>query len=229
MRFIEGIQVDNPFFLAPMAGVTDYAFRSVCAQKGAALCYTEMVSAKALCYNDKKTATLLEIADSHRPCFVQIFGSEPDICAKGALLALQLSHADGVDINMAVVTKDGIVGFVSEVGTNWCKVSTLLENAVSVGAYIPRSGAIGMVSGDLSVSSEGYCRFSYTEADADIRVGDQILSSGVGSVYPADLIIGVVESIEVDEYSRAIVATVKPSVEFSKLQYMLIVTGYEQS
>ena len=135
----------------------------------------------------------------------------------------------GVDINMAVVTKDGIVGFVSEVGTNWCKVSTLLETAVSVGAYVPRSGAIGMVSGDLSVSSEGYCRFSYTEADADIRVGDQILSSGVGSVYPADLIIGVVESIEVDEYSRAIVATVKPSVEFSKLQYMLIVTGYEQS
>ena len=134
----------------------------------------------------------------------------------------------GIDINMAVITPDGIVGFVSEVGTNWCKVSTILETAVSVGAYIPRSAAVGMVSGDLSASQDGYCKFSYTEADADIQIGDEILSSGIGSVYPADLTIGVVESIEVDEYSRAIVAKVRPNVEFSKLQYMLIVTGYQQ-
>ncbi len=134
----------------------------------------------------------------------------------------------GIDINMAVVTKDGIVGFVSEVGSTWCKVSTLYESAVSVGAYVPRSGSVGMVSGDISASRDGYCKFSYTDADADIQVGDEIRSSGVGSVYPAELCIGVVESIEVDEYSRAIVAMVRPSVDFSELQYMLIVTGYEQ-
>ena len=100
MKFIDRIEVNNRFFLAPMAGVTDYAFRTVCARQGAALTYTEMVSAKALCYTDKKTATLLDIADDHRPCFAQIFGSDPDICAKGARLALDISHADGIDINM---------------------------------------------------------------------------------------------------------------------------------
>ncbi len=100
MKFIDCIEVNNRFFLAPMAGVTDYAFRTVCARQGAALTYTEMVSAKALCYSDKKTATLLDISDEHRPCFAQIFGSEPDICARGARLALEISKADGIDINM---------------------------------------------------------------------------------------------------------------------------------
>ena len=100
MKFTDRIEVNNRFFLAPMAGVTDYAFRTVCARQGAALTYTEMISAKALCYSDRKTATLLDIADDHRPCFAQIFGSEPDICAKGARLALDISRADGIDINM---------------------------------------------------------------------------------------------------------------------------------
>lgn len=100
MKFIDGIDVANPFFLAPMAGVTDHAFRTVCAEKGAALTYTEMVSAKALCYSDRKTAELLSIATEHRPCFAQIFGSDPEVCAKGAVLALSISGADGIDINM---------------------------------------------------------------------------------------------------------------------------------
>ena len=100
MKFIDGIEVANPFFLAPMAGVTDHAFRTICAEKGAALTYTEMVSAKALCYSDRKTAELLSIAGEHRPCFAQIFGSEPEVCAKGAVLALKISRADGIDINM---------------------------------------------------------------------------------------------------------------------------------
>ena len=85
--------------LAPMAGVTDYAFRQVCAELGAEATVTEMVSAKALCYGDKKTASLLRRNEGVR-CGVQIFGSEPEFMARGAQLALELSGADFVDINM---------------------------------------------------------------------------------------------------------------------------------
>lgn len=133
----------------------------------------------------------------------------------------------GIDVNMAVVTSDGVVGFVSEVGSTWCKVSTVLESESSVGAYIPRSGDVGIVCGDLTLSREGHCKFSYVESDADIQVGDQILSSGVASFYPPDLNIGVVESIRADEYSRTTTAIIRPSVDFSDLKYMLIVTGYQ--
>ena len=107
MKFIDGIDVANPFFLAPMAGVTDHAFRTVCAEKGAALTYTEMVSAKALCYGDKKTSELLNISDEHRPCFAQIFGSEPEIMGRAANILTErtwegegLSSPSAIDINM---------------------------------------------------------------------------------------------------------------------------------
>lgn len=85
--------------LAPMAGVTDHAFRAVCASLGAAATVTEMVSAKALCYQDRKSASLLR-RNEGVICGAQIFGSEPEIMARGAVLALEHSHCDFIDLNM---------------------------------------------------------------------------------------------------------------------------------
>lgn len=133
----------------------------------------------------------------------------------------------GIAPNMPVVTKDGIVGYVVEVGLNWCMVSTLIETATSVGAYIPRSEVVGIVSGDYSMRQEGTCKIGYIDAAADVQVGDAVYSSGTGSVYPADLKIGTVTSIEVDEYNRTLVATVTPAVDFSSLKWVMVITGYE--
>ena len=133
----------------------------------------------------------------------------------------------GIDVGMAVVVTEGIVGYVSDVGLNWCMVSTVIETASSVGAYIPRSGANGIVSGDASLRKDGVCRITYMEANADVQIGDKVLSNGNGSFYPAELMIGEVIAVEIDEYSRTPVATVKPAVDFENLQYMMIITGYE--
>ena len=133
----------------------------------------------------------------------------------------------GISTNMPVITKDGIVGYVVEVGLNWCMVSTLIETATSVGAYIPRSEVVGIVSGDYSMRQEGTCKIGYIDADADVQVGDTVYSSGTGSVYPADLKIGTVTAIEVDEYNRTLVATVTPAVDFSSLKLVMVITGYE--
>ena len=96
---IGNIQVDNPIFLAPMAGVTDWAFRTVCAQLGAGVTVTEMVSSRALVYKDQKTAKLLR-KNEGSICGAQIFGNDPDIMAEGARLALEISSCDFLDINM---------------------------------------------------------------------------------------------------------------------------------
>ncbi|MEA4919560.1 MAG: tRNA dihydrouridine synthase DusB [Clostridiaceae bacterium] len=100
MRFCSNIDVENRFFLAPMAGVTDAAFRTVCESLGASLTYTEMVSAKALTYRDEKSSSMLILPEGRKPCFAQIFGSEPDVMAEGARYALEVSGAEGIDINM---------------------------------------------------------------------------------------------------------------------------------
>ena len=133
----------------------------------------------------------------------------------------------GIKPNMPVITKDGIVGYVVEVGLNWCMVSTLIETATSVGAYIPRSEVVGIVSGDYSMRAEGTCKIGYIDATVDVQIGDTVYSSGTGSVYPADLKIGTVTSIEVDEYNRTLVATVTPAVDFSSLKWVMVITGYE--
>ena len=93
------IQVANPIFLAPMAGVTDWAFRTVCAQLGAGVTVTEMVSSRALVYKDQKTPKLLR-KNAGSICGAQIFGNDPDTMAEGARLALEISGCDFLDINM---------------------------------------------------------------------------------------------------------------------------------
>ncbi len=96
---IGNLEVKNPLFLGPMAGVTDWAFREVCAQLGAGVTVTEMVSSRALVYQDKKTAALLRRNDGCL-CGAQIFGNDPKIMAQGAVLALEISGCDFIDINM---------------------------------------------------------------------------------------------------------------------------------
>ena len=97
---IGDIELRGNLTLAPMAGVTDFAFRRVCRSLGAALATTEMVSAKALVYKDEKTKSLLYIPKDEHPCAAQIFGHEPDVMAEAAVMAREISGAEIIDINM---------------------------------------------------------------------------------------------------------------------------------
>ena len=96
---IGNIKINSKLALAPMAGVTDLAFRTICKELGCGLLYTEMVSAKALVFKDKKTKTLLEIGENESPIGVQIFGSDPTCMGEGSALAMEISGADFIDIN----------------------------------------------------------------------------------------------------------------------------------
>ena len=93
------LQVNNPLALGPMAGVTDWAFRTVCAELGAGITVTEMVSSRALVYKDKKSAALLRKNEGSL-CGAQIFGNDPAVMAEGAGLAMEISGCDFLDINM---------------------------------------------------------------------------------------------------------------------------------
>ena len=97
--YIGNIEVKNPVFLAPMAGVTDWAYRTICAELGAGVTVTEMVSTRALVYQDKKSRKLLR-KNEGSICGAQIFGNDPEIMAEGARLALEISGCDFIDINM---------------------------------------------------------------------------------------------------------------------------------
>ena len=96
---IGSLEVNTPLALGPMAGVTDWDFRTVCAQLGAGITVTEMVSSRALVYKDQKSAKLLRKNEGSL-CGAQIFGNDPAIMAEAAVLALDISGCDFLDINM---------------------------------------------------------------------------------------------------------------------------------
>lgn len=97
---IGNVEIQSRLALAPMAGVTDLAFRQICREMGAGYSCTELVSAKALCYQDSKSRTLLKLAPNEKPAAAQIFGSDIVCMAEAAVIAAEVSGAAVIDINM---------------------------------------------------------------------------------------------------------------------------------
>ena len=96
---IGNVEIDNPFVLAPMAGVTDLAFRRLCKEQGAGLICMEMISAKAISYHNKNTKALMEIDPVEHPVSMQLFGNEPELMAQVAA-SIEEQPFDILDINM---------------------------------------------------------------------------------------------------------------------------------
>ena len=96
---IGNVQLDNEVFLSPMAGVTDLPFRIICKEKGCGMLYTEMINAKALCYDDENTKKMLRMDKDEHPVAVQIFGSDPEFMGKAAIIMNQYPN-EILDINM---------------------------------------------------------------------------------------------------------------------------------
>ena len=145
------------------------------------------------------------------------------------VLTLDRGKAHGIKKNMPVIAPEGLFGYVSEVGLDWCRVMTVVETASSVGAYTDRTGATGVVEGDLELRSGGKCRMTYIEATSDIRVGDKVYTSGEGSFYPAGLLLGSISSIQADEASRTLIAEITPAIDFTdtnSYDKLVVICGY---
>ncbi len=144
------------------------------------------------------------------------------------VLTLNRGAAHGVKVNMPVLTSDGVFGYVKEAGLDWCKVVSLLETVSSIGAYTDRTGALGVVQGDVSLRGEGLCLMTYIDKNADLRIGDRVYTSGgPESNYPPDLLIGEIVSIEAND--SGLVVEIKPAADALRVDLisrLMIVCGY---
>lgn len=129
----------------------------------------------------------------------------------------------GISKGQCVVTPEGLVGYVYEVGLNYAKVKTVISDGAAVGAICERSGAYGTLEGTVGASENGLCKMICANGDADVQVGDVIVTSGVGSVYPYGLTLGRVSAVEVDEYSRELILYVETAVDFSDVSRVIVI------
>ena len=100
MKKLANIQLDSPLILAPMAGITNMAFRTICMEHGASLVYAEMVSDKGLLYNNAKTISMLKVSKDEHPIAMQLFGSSVETLTEAAKIVEQECDSDIIDINM---------------------------------------------------------------------------------------------------------------------------------
>ena len=134
---IGNVSIKKTAVLAPMASVADRAYRLMCKKYGASYLVSEMVSAKGICYSDRKTAELCTVTDTERPMAVQLFGSEPDFMAEAVKIVLQY-NPDIIDINMGCpVPKVVNTGAGSALMKNIKLASEMTESAVKSAGNVP--------------------------------------------------------------------------------------------
>jgi len=141
-------------------------------------------------------------------------------------LTLNRGTSSGVKTGMPVVTSTGLVGVVVETGLYHCKVTTLLDTSVSVGAVTTRTTQNGLCEGDYENLYRGCATLRGLPEESDVAVGDLVVTSGRGSVYPYGIPIGRVVDIHSNAYSRTTEATVQPFTDFSDLTRVVILTEY---
>lgn len=141
-------------------------------------------------------------------------------------LTLNRGSASGIAAGMPVVTGSGLVGVVVEVGLNHCRVMTLLDTSVSVGAVTTRATENGLCEGDYAGLHEGHATLKNLPEEADVEVGDIVVTSGRGSVYPYGIPIGRVTEVTSNAFVRTTEAAVQPFTDFSDLTQVMIITKY---
>ena len=132
----------------------------------------------------------------------------------------------GIERNMPVITADGVVGYIIECGLTWSKAVAITDDRSNVGVYTDRTGAVGVLCGTYTLSFEGKCDFTCTALDSDIKVGDRVITSGLGSTYPEGLAVGVVSEVYRDAYDRSLHAVVTPYVDFEEVTAVMVVCGF---
>jgi rod shape-determining protein MreC len=137
---------------------------------------------------------------------------------------INVGTSDGVAVDMPVVTPDGVVGRIEEVGLNWSKVMTVIDGRSGISSQIERTRDVGSVRGRMqSEPSDPLLDMDFLPIDTDIQVGDNVLTSGIGGIYPKGLTIGQV--VEVGQQGNQKKVVVKSAVNFRNLEEVMVMTS----
>lgn len=144
------------------------------------------------------------------------------------VFSLDKGTKDGIAKNMPIISENGgIVGYISEAGINWSKASSIIDTSASVGVYIERTSETGVLCGEFQLEKEGLCRINYLEGDSKVEVGDRVMTSGLGSIYPQGMLVGIVERVEYDDSLRGKYAVVRPFADITDIEKVMILTSFE--
>lgn len=142
---------------------------------------------------------------------------------------LDRGTADDVKINDAVISGEYLIGVVTEVSATSCVVRSVFDPSVNIAAYEIRTGELGYVSATYDLSADEKCKLTGLDTKTAISEGGIVCTSGTGGIFPKDLIIGTVSSVEQSETDLSFFAIVEPVVNSKEIHDCFIITSYEEN
>ena len=134
----------------------------------------------------------------------------------------------GLEVNDCVIDETGaLVGLISEVGTNWATILTLVDTDTSLGAQVFRTGDLGLAQGNFSLMGESRLRLEYLPADCSLLGGDLVVTSGLGGYYPSGLVIGSVAEVQLDDSGATSYAILEPAVDFDARTEVFVIRSFD--
>ena len=186
-------------------------------------------TADALERENKRLRELCNLRDEHADyVFDDAYIVSWDSSSWKNAFTIAKGTGDGLAEGMAVVTEYGqVAGLITEIGSNWATVTTVLDNSLEISACVASSGNTGVVQGAYTYGYPNKLRLNYLPAETILRNNDQVVTTG-SSLYPKGLILGYIEDAGMDETGVAKYAIVQPAADFDTLEQVFIVTNYQQ-
>ncbi|MBR2917003.1 MAG: rod shape-determining protein MreC [Clostridia bacterium] len=176
---------------------------------------------------NKDLRALLELSEAYPT--LELVGAE--VISRSASnwyesFVIDKGTADGLKIGQGVISGENVLlGRISDIGSTWARVTTITDTGHSVSAKVIRSGDLGVIEGDISLSKEGKCKLSFISKNSDIVVGDYLETSGLGGIYPKGIEIGKVVEIKPEVQGISQYAIVETSARIETVSSVMIITN----
>lgn len=134
----------------------------------------------------------------------------------------------GIEIDNCVITSEGMVGFISEVGVSWATVTAITDTTMEAAAIASRTRDVASAEGDFELMSEGKFRLSYLARDTQVLPGDVVETSGVGGLFPKGIVLGTVSEVKNESHGVSKYAVVEPAVDLDHINHVLVIKSFTQ-
>ena len=163
---------------------------------------------------------------SYKTLNANVIGRDP--LEKYYSFTIDKGSRHGVEVKDCIIGSEGIIGRVVEVGATYAKVNTILDPSVSVGSIVSRTRDNGLISGDLTLSVDKKCKMTLLPRDSLAISGDTVITTGLGGVFPKNLIVGSIEDILPEPSGTSLYAVIEPAEDIESVKMVMIITDFEE-
>lgn len=189
----------------------------------------ELTAAQDANRQNERYRELIGLAERHKDFeFEDATVTERSVSNWNFTLTINKGSNVGIEPNDCVVDQYGnLAGVVSQVGLNWAEVATVVDPSIELGARLPRTNEEAVLEGDFALMLDRKLKLSYLPEDCVPIVGDQVVTSGLGDLYPAGLLMGTVESLREEDSGFTRYAVVAPAADVEQMRYVYVIKSFD--